>query len=154
MYNIHPAAAISNCQEFFYIKKVKSVVFDGKRVTLNAEVIILTTSGTDFMSESDTGHWKLNLAMMWFSQLVVLTGFAAAMPFIPLFFKKIGIVDEGQCGLYVSLFAFFSSPTLNLSISSLNSLSRASASMPSRRDFIDLYSLYFSIISKFFKIMF
>ncbi|MBE6379711.1 MAG: multidrug efflux MFS transporter [Lentisphaerae bacterium] len=53
-------------------------------------------------------HWKLNLAMMWFSQLLVLTGFAAAIPFIPLFFKRnIGIVDEGECGLYVSLFAFF-----------------------------------------------
>ena len=53
-------------------------------------------------------HWKLNLAMMWFSQLMVLTGWAAAIPFIPIYFKRnIGIVDEGECGLYVSLFAFF-----------------------------------------------
>ena len=60
------------------------------------------------MENSDTRHWKLNLAMMWFSQLMVITGFAGAVPFIPLFFKRnIGIVDEGECGLYVSLFAFF-----------------------------------------------
>lgn len=50
-------------------------------------------------------HWKLNLAMMWFSQLMVMTGFAALMPFIPLLFKNhIGITDEGECGLYVSYF--------------------------------------------------
>ena len=28
---------------------------------------------------------------------------------IPLFFKNMGITDEGECGIYVSLFAFFSS---------------------------------------------
>ena len=61
------------------------------------------------MSESDTGHWKLNLAMMWFSQLVVITGYAVTIPFIPLFFKiNLGITDVGECGMYVSLFAFFS----------------------------------------------
>ena len=61
------------------------------------------------MEKSDNRHWKLNLAMMWFSQLVVLTGFAAAMPFIPLFFKhNVGITDEGELGIYVSLFNFFS----------------------------------------------
>ena len=61
------------------------------------------------MSESGTGHWKLNLAMMWFSQLVVITGYAVTIPFIPLFFKiNLGITDVGECGMYVSLFAFFS----------------------------------------------
>ncbi len=59
------------------------------------------------MEQANTRHWKLNLAMMWFSQLMVMTGFSAVVPFIPLFFKKIGIVDEGECGVYVSLFAFF-----------------------------------------------
>jgi len=50
-------------------------------------------------------HWKLNLAMMWFSQLLVMTGYSAMMPFIPLLFKDhIGIVDEGVRGLYVSYF--------------------------------------------------
>ena len=61
------------------------------------------------MENSDTRHWKLNLAMMWFSQLMVITGFAGAVPFIPLFFQKMGFTDEGECGMYVSLFAFFSS---------------------------------------------
>lgn len=62
-----------------------------------------------FMENSDTRHWKLNLAMMWFSQLMVITGYAGAVPFIPLFFQKMGFTDEGECGMYVSLFAFFSS---------------------------------------------
>lgn len=61
------------------------------------------------MENSETRHWKLNLAMMWFSQLMVITGFAGVIPFIPLFFKNMGITDEGECGIYVSLFAFFSS---------------------------------------------
>ncbi|MBE6380804.1 MAG: multidrug efflux MFS transporter [Lentisphaerae bacterium] len=57
------------------------------------------------MENSDTRHWKLNLAMMWFSQMMVMTGFAALMPFIPLFFKnQLGMTDEGTCGLYVSYF--------------------------------------------------
>ena len=57
------------------------------------------------MLNSDTRHWKLNLAMMWFSQLLVMTGYSAMMPFIPLLFKDhIGIVDEGLRGLYVSYF--------------------------------------------------
>ena len=57
------------------------------------------------MELSDNRHWKLNLAMMWFSQLMVMTGFAALIPFIPLLFKNhIGITDEGECGLYVSYF--------------------------------------------------
>ena len=64
--------------------------------------------GNGFMGKSNSGYWKVNLAMMWLSQLMVMTGFSAAMPFIPLFFKnQIGIVDEGECGVYVSLFNFF-----------------------------------------------
>ena len=57
------------------------------------------------MELSDNRHWKLNLAMMWFSQLMVMTGYCAMMPFIPLLFQnQLGITDEGECGLYVSYF--------------------------------------------------
>ena len=57
------------------------------------------------MGTDNFRHWKLNLSMMWFSQLLVMTGYSAMMPFIPLLFKNhIGIVDEGECGLYVSYF--------------------------------------------------
>ena len=57
------------------------------------------------MEQANTRHWKLNLAMMWFSQLMVMTGYCAMMPFIPLLFKtQMGIESESECGLYVSYF--------------------------------------------------
>ena len=43
-----------------------------------------------------TKHWKRNVAMMSLSQVLVMAGFAAAIPFIPLYLKEhFGIVDEG-----------------------------------------------------------
>ncbi|MBR7121652.1 MAG: MFS transporter [Lentisphaeria bacterium] len=52
--------------------------------------------------------WKLNLAMLWFSQLVILAGFQALIPFVPLFIKnELGIVDEGELAFAVSAFNFF-----------------------------------------------
>ena len=45
---------------------------------------------------------------MWSSQLLVLAGFAAVMPFIPLFLKdELGIIDEKTRGLWMSAFYFF-----------------------------------------------
>ena len=56
----------------------------------------------------NTRHWKLNVAMMSLSQVLVMAGFAAAIPFIPLYLKEhLGIVDEGERGLYMSMFYFF-----------------------------------------------
>ena len=55
-----------------------------------------------------TKHWKRNVAMMSLSQVLVMAGFAAAIPFIPLYLKEhFGIVDEGERGLYMSMFYFF-----------------------------------------------
>ncbi|MBE6365664.1 MAG: multidrug efflux MFS transporter [Lentisphaerae bacterium] len=52
--------------------------------------------------------WKLNLAMLWFSQLVILAGFQALIPFVPLFIKnELGIVDEAELAFAVSAFNFF-----------------------------------------------
>ena len=56
----------------------------------------------------NTRHWKRNVAMMSLSQILVMAGFAAAIPFIPLYMKEcLGIVDEGERGLYMSMFYFF-----------------------------------------------
>ena len=64
-----------------------------------------TQKNQSLIDNSDTRHWKLNLAMMWFSQLMVMTGYCAMMPFIPLLFKtQMGIESESECGLYVSYF--------------------------------------------------
>ena len=52
-------------------------------------------------------NWKRNLALLWVSQLLVMAGFAAAMPFIPLFIAdKLGIVDTGARGAVVASFNF------------------------------------------------
>lgn len=58
--------------------------------------------------EDTNRHWKWNLFLMWSSQLLVLAGFAAVMPFIPLFLKDVlGYVDERTRGLWMSAFYFF-----------------------------------------------
>ena len=55
----------------------------------------------------NTLHWKRNVAMMSLSQVLVMAGFTAAMPFIPLYLKEhLGIIDEGERGLYMSMFSF------------------------------------------------
>ena len=53
-------------------------------------------------------HWKLNLFLMWFSQILVWAGFAAVMPFIPLFMKeKLGLTEAGELAVWISSFNFF-----------------------------------------------
>ena len=52
-------------------------------------------------------YWKTNLALLWVSQLMVMAGFSAAMPFIPLFIADhLGIVDTGARGAIVASFNF------------------------------------------------
>lgn len=58
--------------------------------------------------EDNNSHWKLNLFLMWSSQLLILAGFSAVMPFIPLFFKEVlGVENEGTRGLWIAAFTFF-----------------------------------------------
>ena len=58
--------------------------------------------------EQNTRHWKRNLAMMMLSQILVMAGFCAAMPFIPLYLKDgFGIINDGERGLYLAFFNFF-----------------------------------------------
>lgn len=53
-------------------------------------------------------YWRRNLFFLWISQLFVMSGLSAAMPFIPLFIKyNFGITDEGKLGVAISLFTFF-----------------------------------------------
>lgn len=59
------------------------------------------------MSLEHTRHWKRNVIMMVLSQILVMSGFCAAMPFVPLYLKEgLGIVNEGERGLYLSFFTF------------------------------------------------
>ena len=60
------------------------------------------------MQLEHTLHWKRNVAMMVLSQILVMAGFCAAMPFIPLFLKEgLGILNVSERGLYLSMFNFF-----------------------------------------------
>ena len=60
------------------------------------------------MNLDHTRHWKRNVWMMVLSQSLVMAGFSAAMPFIPLYLKEgLGIVSDADRGLYTSLFTFF-----------------------------------------------
>lgn len=53
-------------------------------------------------------HWKLNLTMLWFSQILVMAGYTAMTPFIPLFIKNgLGITTPGELATYISAYNFF-----------------------------------------------
>ncbi len=59
-------------------------------------------------SENKKSSWKLNLVMLWFSQLLVMAGFSAMIPFIPLFLKdELMVTDKHDLALYITLFNFF-----------------------------------------------
>ena len=63
------------------------------------------------LPDLNSGTWKLNLALLWLSQILVLAGFSALIPFVPLFMKDVILkgVDEGVLAIYVSIFQFFGS---------------------------------------------
>ena len=55
-------------------------------------------------------YWIVNLVCLWFSQILVLAGFAALIPFIPLYItKELGISPKSEFGRAVALFSFFGS---------------------------------------------
>ncbi len=64
-------------------------------------------SGKDGLSGN---YWMINLIALWFSQILVMAGFSALIPFIPLFItQQLGITDKSQVAVAVSLFSFFGS---------------------------------------------
>lgn len=53
-------------------------------------------------------YWKRNLAMLWISQLIILAGFQALGPFIPLYMEHdLGVTDKNSLTSYVAMFQFF-----------------------------------------------
>ena len=52
--------------------------------------------------------WKLNLAMLWLSQLLILAGFQAFGPFVPLFIEDVlGVTDKVQLAAAITAFNGF-----------------------------------------------
>lgn len=57
---------------------------------------------------SNYPYWKMNLAMLWISQLIILAGFQALGPFIPLYMEQdLGITSEKDIAVYTAMFHFF-----------------------------------------------
>ena len=49
--------------------------------------------------------WKRNLAMLWLSQVMVMAGYDALNPFIPLFMKNgLGLTESGELAKFVALY--------------------------------------------------
>lgn len=60
------------------------------------------------METAPKSHWKLNLTMLWLSQILVMAGYTAMVPFIPLFIKnELGVFETAALAKYVSAFNFF-----------------------------------------------
>lgn len=58
--------------------------------------------------QQDTVFWKRNLICTWIGQILSMAGYAAIMPFIPLFIRdKYHIADEKELGVWVSVLTFF-----------------------------------------------
>lgn len=69
-----------------------------------------TSSDSKKTSGVSGNYWMVNLICLWFSQILVMAGFSALIPFIPLFItQQLGITDKVQVATAVSLFGFFGS---------------------------------------------
>ncbi len=50
-------------------------------------------------------NWKQNLVMLWASQILIMSGFSAMAPFVPLYFKNgLNITEKGELAFYVTMF--------------------------------------------------
>ena len=53
-------------------------------------------------------NWKLNLAMLWISQMMILSGYQAIGPFVPLYMKQgLNVTSEHDLAVYVAMFQIF-----------------------------------------------
>ena len=61
-------------------------------------------------------NWKLNLFVIWLSQILAHCAMSFALPFIPLYMRyRFDLDDEARRGLYVSMFQFFGMMTFCIS---------------------------------------
>lgn len=59
-------------------------------------------------------NWKLNLAVIWVSQLLSIAGFFFAIPFGPYYIQELGIQDPDRIKFWVALFG--AAPPLALAV--------------------------------------
>ncbi len=61
-------------------------------------------------------RWKLNLYILWVTQIISLTSFGLGVPFMPYFIQELGITDLGQIKFYTGLLS--AAPALTMAIMS------------------------------------
>jgi len=58
--------------------------------------------------------WRRNLAFAWIAQILSLSGFGFALPFIPFFIQELGVTDAEELRLWTGVLA--SAPALSMAV--------------------------------------
>jgi len=61
-------------------------------------------------------RWKLNLYILWISQVISLTSFGFGLPFIPFFIQELGVTDPDQLKIYTGVLT--AAPAVTMAIMS------------------------------------
>ena len=81
-----------------------------KSLSLQYIILFKINARGHTVPEYNSSQWKVNLGMLWFSQLLIMSGFSAMVPFIPLYMKtELGITDENDLAFYIAMFNVFGS---------------------------------------------
>ena len=61
-------------------------------------------------------RWKLNLYILWITQIISLTSFGLGIPFMPYFIQELGITDPSQVKFYTGILS--AAPALTMAVMS------------------------------------
>ncbi|MDH8677477.1 MFS transporter [Fusibacter bizertensis] len=61
-------------------------------------------------------RWKINLYILWISQVISLTSFGFGLPFIPFFIQELGVTDPGQLKIFTGVLSL--APAITMAIMS------------------------------------
>lgn len=61
-------------------------------------------------------RWKINLYILWISQVISLTSFGFGLPFIPFFIQELGVTDPDQLNLFTGILS--AAPAITMAIMS------------------------------------
>jgi DHA1 family multidrug resistance protein-like MFS transporter len=70
----------------------------------------------DQSSPDPSAHrgWKRNLAILWFGQLIAISGFSVFMPFLPYYVQELGITEVKQVAFWAGLLTSAQAVTMAL----------------------------------------
>ncbi len=61
-------------------------------------------------------RWKINLYILWISQVISLTSFGFGLPFIPFFIQELGVTDPEQLKIFTGILS--AAPAITMAIMS------------------------------------